>query len=107
MKRSNTRLLLYTKNIYVWHTKVRYKQSFTPFCITPPHYSLKVPQDTKADVLNLNKEEEEKTFRIDVIDRDIDDIWKDYEDADRWRREILINCLQRSNNVFQNPVSHR
>jgi len=38
--------------------------------------------DAKADVLNLNKEEEKKTFRIDVIDRDVDDIWKDYEDAD-------------------------
>ncbi|CAG8451057.1 6781_t:CDS:1 [Paraglomus brasilianum] len=34
---------------------------------------------TKADV---SKKEEEKTFRIDVIDRDIDDIWKDYKNAD-------------------------
>ena len=33
----------------------------------------------KADVY---KKEEEKTFRIDVIDRDIDDIWKDYKNAD-------------------------
>ncbi|CAG8637745.1 8733_t:CDS:1, partial [Paraglomus brasilianum] len=33
----------------------------------------------KADVY---KKEEEKTFRIDVIDRDIDDIWKDYKKAD-------------------------
>jgi len=38
--------------------------------------------DAETDVCNLNKEEEEKTFRIDVIDRDVDNIWKDYEDAD-------------------------